>query len=77
MIKESEQIETNVWSTLIALDENKADLTWFLSDVIMIKGKDLPKWHEIVTEGGFINATYAISTRRDKTKHSGKKQKRG
>ena len=32
-----------VWNTFIALDENKADLAWFLSDVIMIKDKDQPE----------------------------------
>ena len=32
-----------VWSTFIALNENKADLVRFLSDVMMIKGKDLPE----------------------------------
>ena len=32
-----------VWSTFIALDENKAILARFLSDVIMIKGKNLPE----------------------------------
>ena len=38
-----------VWSTFIALDENKADLARFLSNVIMIKGKDLPERYEMVT----------------------------
>jgi hypothetical protein len=55
----------------IALDENKADLARFLSDVIMTKGKDLPDRYEMVTGGGFINATDARSTRRNETKLSG------
>ena len=58
----------NVWSTFIALDENKADLAWFLSDVIMIKGKDQPEWYEMVTGDECINATDARWTRTDKTK---------
>jgi len=51
----------------IAFDENKADLARFLSDVIMIKGKDLPERYEMVTGGGFINAIDARSMRRDQT----------
>ena len=61
----------NVWSTFIALDENKADPAWFLSDVIMIKGKYLPERYEVVTGGGFINATDARSTTRNQIKLSG------
>ena len=65
----------NVWNTFIVLDENKADLAWFLSDVIMIKGKDLPERNEMVMEVVFINATDARSTRRDQTKLSGNHEK--
>lgn len=54
-----------VWSNFIALDENKADLAKFLSEVIIEKGKDLPKRYEIVAGGGFLDATDARSTRRD------------
>ena len=55
----------NKWITFIVLGENKDDLAWFLSDVIMIK--DQPEWYEMVTGGGFINATDEKSTRRDQT----------
>ena len=60
-----------IWITFIALDENKATLVRFLSDVIMIKVKDLPEWYELVTGGGFINATDARSTTRNQIKLSG------
>ena len=53
-----------VRSNFVFLDENKADLAWFLSDVIMIKGKDIQERYEMVTGRGFIN-TGARSTRRD------------
>lgn len=53
-----------VWSSLIALEENKADLARFLSEAIMQKGVDLPARCELVTEGGFSNATEALSMRR-------------
>ena len=41
----------------------------------MIKGKDLAERYEMVTGGGFINATDATSTRRDQTKLSGNHEK--
>ena len=54
-----------VWSQFIALDDNKASLAQFISEVIMEKGKDLPERFELVTGGGFSDATDARSTRRD------------
>ena len=60
-----------VWSQFIALDENNADLAKFLSEAIMEKGKDLPERYEIVTGGGFIDATDARSTMRDNVRHQG------
>ena len=47
------------------MDEKKADLAKFLSDAIMKKGKSLPERYELVTGGGFSDATDARSTRRD------------
>ena len=47
------------------MDEKKADLAKFLSDTIMKKGKGLPERYELVTGGGFSDATDARSTRRD------------
>jgi len=54
-----------VWSNFIASDANKADLARFLSEMIMQKGEDLPERCEVVTGGGFSNATDARSTRRE------------
>ena len=54
-----------VWSNFIALDDNKAVNARYLSETMMEKGKDLPKQYEMVTGGGFVNATDARSTRRD------------
>ena len=53
-----------VWSSFIALEENKADLARFLSEAIMQKGVDLPASFELVTGGGFSNTTEARSARR-------------
>jgi len=50
--------------------KNKTDLARFLSDVIMIKGEDLPERHEMVTWVWSIIATNARSTRRNQTKLS-------
>ena len=54
-----------VWSNFISLDENKADLARSLSYVVMKKGMALQQSYELVTEGGFSDATDARSTRRD------------
>ena len=54
-----------VWSNLISLDENKAELARFLSDVIMTKDMALQQPYELVTGGGFSDATDARSKRRD------------
>ena len=51
-----------VWSKFIALDENKAKLSRFLSEIIMTNGTDLPEQCELVT-GGLSDATDARSTR--------------
>ena len=53
-----------VWSNFISLDENKADLARILSDVIITKGMALQQPYELVTGGGFPDATDARSTRR-------------
>jgi hypothetical protein len=55
-----------VWSQFIAMDENKADLAHFLSDMIIQKTKDLPNDYEMITGGGFTDHTGAKSTRRSK-----------
>ena len=60
----------NVRSTFIALDENESDLAWFLSDVVMTKGKDQQEWYEMVTGVRFTNATDARSTRKYQTNFS-------
>ena len=52
-----------VWSSFTALEENKADLARFLCEAIMQKGVDLSTSFELVTGGGFSNATEARSTR--------------
>ncbi len=54
-----------VWSNFISLDENKADLARSLSYVVMKKGMALQQSYELVTEGGFSDATDARSARRD------------
>jgi len=69
---DSQFLDGSIVVKRITLDENKADLAWFLSDVIMIKGKDQPEWYEMVTGGGFINATDARPMRRDQSKLTGK-----
>ena len=55
-----------VWSQFVAMDENKADLAHFLSEMIIQKTKDLPEEYEMVTGGGFMDHTGAKSTRRSK-----------
>ena len=55
-----------VWSQFIELDDNKASLAQFISEIIMEKGKELPERFELVTAGGgFSDATDSRSTRRD------------
>lgn len=49
-----------VWSSFIALEENKADLARILSEAIMHKGVDLPARFELVTGGGFPNPTVQL-----------------
>jgi hypothetical protein len=55
----------SVWSQFIALDENKADLAKFLSQIIIAYGNDLSERYELVTGGGFADATDVCSTRRE------------
>ena len=55
-----------VWSQFIAMDENKADLAHFLSEIMLQKNKDLPEEYEVVAGGGFRDYTAAKSTRRSK-----------
>ena len=59
-----------VWSNLIASDENKADLARFLTEIIVTKGTDLPQQCELATGGGFSCATHARprTTRRSEVK---------
>ena len=38
-----------LWSTFMDLDENKANLSRFLSDLIMIKDRHLPEYYKMVT----------------------------
>ena len=56
-----------VRANLISLDANKADLARFLSKSLMAKGDILPDQYELVTGGGFTNATESRSTKRSKT----------
>ena len=60
-----------MWSSFIASEDNKADLARFLSKTIVQKGQDLPAGHELVTGGGFSDATEAKSTRRQTVKLHG------
>ena len=60
-----------VWSNCIVSDENKADLTRFLTEIIVTKGTDLPQQCELVTGGGLSCATHARSTRRSEVKLQG------
>ena len=60
-----------VWSNVIASDENKADLARFLTEIIVTKGTDIPQQCELVTGGGFSCATHARSTRRSEVKFQG------
>lgn len=53
-----------VWSSFIAWEKNKADLARSLSKTIMQKGVALPASFEVVTGGGFTNASGARSTGR-------------
>jgi hypothetical protein len=50
-----------VWSKFIALDENKAKLSRFLSEIIMTNGTDLPEQCELVAESQLSDATDARS----------------
>ena len=45
-----------VWSNFISLDENKAELARFLSDMIVTKGMALQQPYELVIGGGFSDA---------------------
>ena len=45
-----------MWSQFIALDDNKADLAYSLSEAIMQKGKELPAPYELIAGGGFRDA---------------------
>ena len=60
-----------VWSSFIALEDNKADLARFLSKTVLQKGEDLLARYELVTGGGFSDATEARSTRRQNVKLHG------
>ena len=60
-----------VWSNVIASDENKANLARVLTEIIVTKGTDLPQQCELVTGGGFSCATHARSTRRSEVKLQG------
>lgn len=52
------------WGNFIALDDNKADLARFLSEVMMTKGREFPDHWELVTGGGYSTAEDAKSTKR-------------
>lgn len=54
------------WGGCIALEESKVDLARFLSETIMQKGVDVSASFELVTGGGFSNATEVRSTGRQK-----------
>ena len=60
-----------VWSNIIASDQNYADLARFLSKIIVTKGTVLPEQCELVTGGRFSCATHARSTRRSEVKLQG------
>ena len=60
-----------VWSNVIASDENKANLARVLTEIIVTKGTDLPQQCEVVTGGGFSCVTLARSTRRSEVKRQG------
>ena len=55
----------SVWSQFIGLDENKADLAKFLSQIIVTYGKRLPDKYELVSGGGFADATHVSSSKRE------------
>jgi len=46
------------------MDENKADLAHFLSEMMLQENRDLPEEYEMVTGGGFRDHIGAKSTRR-------------
>jgi len=52
-----------IWKNFIALEANKADLPLFLTKYIMDWSKDLSEQFELVTAGGFSEATNVWSSR--------------
>ena len=64
-----------VWSSFTALEDNRADLARFLSITVMQKEEDLLARYELVTGGGFSDATEARLTRRQNVKLHGNHEK--
>lgn len=54
-----------VWNQLIALEDNKADLAFFLSNEILHQAESLTNDCEVIAGGGFSDPENARSSRRD------------
>ena len=65
IVDSEEVVLPQVWAQFIALEENKADLAFFLSEALMVKGAGLAEDQEIITSGGFDDENISKSTRRD------------
>ena len=63
-VDDTDNLLVQVWSSLIALEDNKAELARFLCEAIMHTDVDLPASFDLLTGSGFSNATEARSTKK-------------